>query len=310
MALTMPIMAHKLFYNEPDWRQELKRLDGAYAPSTMKSYRVNVEIFVSWCNARKYEALPVSVETVAEFLEDQAKSCSISTIRVRLYAIRKIHRLLDLPDCTETEEVNLVLRRIRRSKFYRPKQAKALIGDHKTKFIRAQPPTPWGLRDKAIIALGYDILARRSELVSIKTTDIEFRSDGTARAIIRRSKADPFGSGRIAFTSRDTANLLTEWLNWRGENIEYLFCPIYQGKALNRSLNATTIKRVIKKAAKLAGFDEVDVGEFSGHSMRVGAAQDLLCAGYDTAAIMRAGGWKSVEVLTRYLETAEHNVWT
>lgn len=49
--------------------------------------------------------------------------------------------------------------------------------------------------------------------------------------------------------------------------------------------------------------------KFSGHSMRVGAAQDLLCAGYDTAAIMRAGGWKSVDVLARYLEAADHNVW-
>lgn len=294
---------------EPDWRQALKRLDGAYAPSTMKSYRVNVEIFVSWCNARKYQAFPASVETVAEFLADQARTCSISTIKGRFYAIRKVHRLLELPDCTIAEEINLVLRRIRRSKFYRPKQAKALNDGHKIKFISAQPPTPWGIRDKAIIALGYDILARRSELVSIKTTDIEFRSDKTVGVIIRRSKSDPFGSGRIAYTSRETANLLTDWLDWRGENKEYLFCPIYQGKALNRSLNATSIKRVIKKAARLAGYDESDVSQFSGHSMRVGAAQDLLCAGYDTAAIMRAGGWKSIHVLARYLEAAEHNVW-
>lgn len=43
--------------------------------------------------------------------------------------------------------------------------------------------------------------------------------------------------------------------------------------------------------------------------MRVGAAQDLLKGGFYTAAIMRAGGWKSVNVLTRYLEKAEQNVW-
>ena len=51
------------------------------------------------------------------------------------------------------------------------------------------------------------------------------------------------------------------------------------------------------------------VASFSGHSMRVGAAQDLLKRGVDTAAIMRAGGWKSMNVLARYLEMAEHNVW-
>jgi uncharacterized protein YsxB (DUF464 family) len=48
---------------------------------------------------------------------------------------------------------------------------------------------------------------------------------------------------------------------------------------------------------------------FSGHSLRVSAAQDLLCAGFDAVVIMRAGGWKSVNVLDRYLEFAEHNVW-
>ena len=297
---------HPLSY---DWRAELRRLDGAYAPSTMKSYRVNVEKFVSWCDAMGYEAFPASVETLTAYLEDQAKYCAISTIQTGLYAIKKIHRLFDLPDVTRSEDINIVMRRIRRSKYSRPKQAKALTENHKNNFINALPHTEWGLRDKAIIALGYDILARRSELVAIKTADIEFRADGTAKILIRRSKTDQFGGGRIAFTSRETANLLSEWLDWRGEFIEYLFCPIYHGKALNRSLSPTSVKRVIKKAAVLAGFEEEDVAGFSGHSMRVGAAQDLLCAGFDTAAIMRAGGWKSVDVLARYLETAEHNVW-
>jgi integrase/recombinase XerD len=43
--------------------------------------------------------------------------------------------------------------------------------------------------------------------------------------------------------------------------------------------------------------------------MRVGAAQDLLRRGHDTAAIMRAGGWSSINVLSPYLAHAEHNVW-
>lgn len=69
------------------------------------------------------------------------------------------------------------------------------------------------------------------------------------------------------------------------------------------------MKRVIKNGAERAGLDASVVREFSGHSLRVGAAQDLLVKGLDTAAIMRAGGWKSVNVLARYLEKAEHNVW-
>lgn len=85
--------------------------------------------------------------------------------------------------------------------------------------------------------------------------------------------------------------------------------PMDEHLPLDRALNPTTIKRVIKKAAKNAGFSKADVAAFSGHSMRVGAAQDLLCAGHDSIAIMRAGGWKSTNVLARYLELAEYNVW-
>lgn len=297
----------------PDWKQELKRLEGAYAPSTMKSYRVNVEIFVTWCELRQFTAFPASEQTIAGFLEDQSLTCSISTIRQRFYAIRKFHRLLGLEDATHTEEINLVLRRIRRSKASRPKQAKALNRNHRDRFLSEQPDTPWGLRDKAIIALGYDILARRSELVALKTSDVVFREDGTARVTIRRSKADQFGSGRTAFTSHNTATLLKDWLNWHGDATEYLFCPIHQFLPLDRALNPTTIKRVIKKAAKNAaknaGFSKADVAAFSVHSMRVGAAQDLLCAGHDSIAMMRAGGWKSTNVLARYLEHADYNVW-
>lgn len=88
-----------------------------------------------------------------------------------------------------------------------------------------------------------------------------------------------------------------------------MFCPIYQGKVIDRCLETTTVRRVIKEAAQRCGLRADQVASFSGHSMRVGAAQDLLQRGFDTAAIMRAGGWKSVNVLARYLEKAEHNVW-
>lgn len=68
-------------------------------------------------------------------------------------------------------------------------------------------------------------------------------------------------------------------------------------------------KRLIKNTAIREGLATSIVDAFSGHSLRVGAAQDLLRNGYDTAAIMRAGGWKSLATLARYLEKAEHNVW-
>ena len=214
-----------------------------------------------------------------------------------------------LPDPTWDEDINITFRRIRRAKFTRPKQAKGLTRKYLDAFLEVQPDSPLGLRNRAMLSLGYELLTRRSELVALTSQDVAFREDETLHVIIRRSKADPFGEGRIAFTSTKTASLIRDWLDWRGPHITYLFCPIYHGKALERSLSTTSVKSLIKSSAKKAGLDREEIDGFSGHSLRVGAAQDLLCAGYDAAAIMRAGGWKSVNILSRYLEHAEHNVW-
>lgn len=292
-----------------NWRREFDRLEGAYAPSTLKSYISDVSIFVDWCKGVGRQPLPATVETVCAFLEDQARGRFPASVWRRLYAIRKVHRLLRLPDPTWDEDINITLRRVRRSRANRPRQAKGLTREMLARCVAVQPNTPWGLRNRAMISLGYDLLTRRSELVALRCSDIEMRSDGTLRAIIRRSKSDPFGMGRIAFSSRRSARLVEEWLAWRGPNIEPLFCPIYQAKPINRTLGTTSVKDMIKAAVAAAGISTEEVGAYSGHSLRVGAAQDLLCAGFDTAAIMRAGGWKSVNVLGRYLEFAEHNVW-
>lgn len=292
-----------------DWRAEFKRLEGAYAPATMRSYYTDVEIYVAWCQHSGERPFPATVRTVCAFLEAQAPALAPSTVRRRLYAIRKAHRLLDIADPTHHEDINLTLRRVRRAKLNRPKQATGMTRDYLDRFLAVQPDTPWGLRNRAMLSLGYDLLTRRSELIALQTDDLSWRADGTLRVLIRRGKADPFGQGRIAFTSKRSADLINAWLDWRGIAIRPLFCPIYQGKAINRDLSDTTVKRLIKTTAKSAGLDDFVADGFSGHSMRVGAAQDLLCAGHDTVSIMRAGGWKSINVLARYLEHAEHNVW-
>ncbi len=176
-------------------------------------------------------------------------------------------------------------------------------------FLDAQPNTLIGLRNRAMIAIGYELLTRRSELVALRLDDLEFRDDNTIKVIIRRSKADPFGHGRLAFTSSATARLVRDWLEKRAVETEMLFCPVYHGKAIDRAITDMTVRRVLSETAERAGLPPDEAKLFSGHSMRVGAAQDLLCLGYDGIAIMKAGGWKSSQTLLRYIEAAEHNVW-
>jgi site-specific recombinase XerD len=59
----------------------------------------------------------------------------------------------------------------------RPKQAKGLTRKYLDAFLEIQPDTPTGLRNRAMLSLGYELLTRRAELVALKTDDIEFRDD-------------------------------------------------------------------------------------------------------------------------------------
>ena len=305
----MDIMEYCYDTLKPDWRSEFKRLEGAYAPATLRAYYTDVQKFTDYCDVEGLKPFPANADTVCHFIAAQGVGLRPGSVRRCLCAIRKIHLLLRLPDPTADEDVNLAMRRLRRTKLGRPRQAKGITRAHLEQCLAVQPDSPWGLRNRALLSLGYDLLTRRSELVALMTDDIEFRGDGTLRAIIRRGKTDPFGMGRIGFTSRRSAKLVGEWLAWRGGDIVPLFCGIYRGRPINRSLETTKVKLIVKEAVLAAGLPPEEVAAFSSHSLRVGAAQELLRAGFDTAAIMRAGGWKSNNVLARYLEYAEHNVW-
>jgi integrase/recombinase XerD len=292
-----------------DWKSHFKRLEGAYAPATIRGYKADFEAFARWC--ARNEALPIPAErnSITMFMEEEAQIRAMNTIERRLHAIRRVHKLLGLSDPTDDEDVRLAFRKVRRSKLARPKQAKGLTSAYLKRFLEAQPDTLIGLRNRAMLALGYELLTRRSELVALRVEDLEFRSDATIKVIIRRSKADPFGHGRLAFTSKPTAALVKEWLLRRSVDTEVLFCPVYHGKAIDRAITDMTVRRILSETAELAGFPPEEARLFSGHSMRVGAAQDLLCLGYDVIAIMKAGGWKSSQTLLRYIEEAEQNVW-
>jgi len=70
------------------------------------------------------------------------------------------------------------------------------------------------------------------------------------------------------------------------------------------------VNEIIKQAlVRVKRYPRPSDLEVSGHSLPVGAVQDLLIAGYDIAAIMRAGGWLEPSTVARYLRFARHNIW-
>ncbi|WP_457936097.1 site-specific integrase [Mesorhizobium sp. 10J20-29] len=294
---------------ERDWRVQISRLEGAYSPHTLRSYRSDFETFERWCENNGHGFLPATPEIVAAYIASIAPGYATSTIKRKLCGIRKIHRLCRLDNPIDTEDVSIAVRRVRRSKLSRPKQALGLTEDLREIVLQASDTDLVGLRNRAMIAVAYDTLCRRSELVALRVEDMQESARGKPIMLVRRAKNDPFGSGRTASLSTAGLQALRRWLNAAEIHEGPLFRPIYHGSVVPRSLNPYTVARVLKSMAKKAGLDSDAVRQLSGHSMRVGAAQDLMSNGFGMLTIMRAGGWKSINVVARYVENADLHIW-
>ena len=282
----------------------LRTAYGAYSPRTLRGYTADLQCFIEWCRARSCKWLPADADTVADFINSEVKDHCLSTVKRRLCAIAFAHRLADLPVPIGTNNVRLAVRRASRLKPRRPKQVRGLTRTILEKIITACPSTLQGSRDSALISVGYDTLCRSSELAFMEVDHVRFESDGTAIIFIPRSKSDVGGDGRIAYLSPGTALILSRWLEASGLRSGPLFRALHLNRPFDGVLETSSIRRIIKRATRRAGLDNSIARELSGHSMRVGAAQDMMVAGFDALAIMQAGGWKSANVVLRYIEHA------
>jgi integrase len=157
-------------------------------------------------------------------------------------------------------------------------------------------------RERAMLCVAYESLARRGELVALEVKDIEFHPNGTGQALIRRGKTDAEGQGRVAYLSRETVKWLKLWLEHSSVTEGAVFRRLIGQSQVGRPLNPGSIAPIFKRVAQWIGLAERFIGRVSGHSTRVGATQDLAALDIDLAAITQAGGWKSTRMPLQYAE--------
>lgn len=277
---------------------------GAYSLQTVRGYSADLQVFIGWIRVRNRCWLPANPEAIAAFVDDQVEKHCLSTVKRRLCAIAFAHRMRDLPVPTETKVVRMAVRRAARRKPSRPKQVRGLTNAIRAQIVSRCPATLAGLRDSALISVGYDTLCRSSELAAMRVEQVTFDGVGIATVQIPRSKSDVIGKGRVAYLSPETTRLLKRWLAAADLRAGPLFRGLHLNRPSLRPLDTSSIRRLIKRATARAGLEASLATELSGHSMRIGAAQDMMVAGFDALAIMQAGGWKSANVVLRYVENA------
>lgn len=81
-----------------------------------------------------------------------------------------------------------------------------------------------------------------------------------------------------------------------------VFRAVSKAGAIGARLQPPEVARIMKRLGRKAGLPDASVDCMSGHSCRVGMAQDLVAAGADVAGLMQAGRWKSMQMPARYSE--------
>lgn len=289
--------------------QTIERIDGAYAPSTIRAYQANFMRLIDYCESIQAEALPAAPRTVAAFVdklcEDKFQS---ATIRQIVASIASIHTLNNYPNPTQHSEVKIAIKRMHRKIGRFSQQAYGINKELLNEMLEVTDDSLRGLRDRALLLVAYDTMCRRSELVSFMVDDIDIqvidRRHATQSMVIfiEQSKTDQEANGKWLKLSEETASALKAWIRCSGIKDGRLFRGVNMANMITDGLTTGQICKIYKGLARKAEFGEEFVKHVSGHSMRVGAAQDLLLSGATLPMMMAKGRWTKPDTVMRYVE--------
>jgi len=282
-----------------------QKLEGAYADSTIRACQKNMVTYNEFCNVYNYPILPTTTEAVVHFIDHLVdRELSAYYIRRHLTAIAHVHRMTKHYDPSQDPDVKITLRRAFRQRGRFQKQAHPISREILNKILNTLPNNLYGIRDRLLILIAYENLLRRSEIISLYIEDLVpiDHPQYYAKILLRKSKTDPFKEGRWLYLSEETYQAAQAWLELSGLTSGYLFRGMSKGLHMTEQLHGGQVNKILKKRAKQAGLDDDVIKKISGHSIRVGAAQDLCQAGKTLPQIMAKGRWVKTDTLMQYVE--------
>jgi hypothetical protein len=95
---------------------------------------------------------------------------------------------------------------------------------------------------------------------------------------------------------------LKAWLESAAIKEGAIFRRLVGQNRIGERLHADIIADIYKRVAQWIQMPAKQVALVSGHSIRIGATQDLLALNIDLASVMQAGRWKSTQMPMRYGE--------
>src|SRR4051812_35442059 len=221
------------------------------------TYRSAWRQYDAWCVRLGLPALSGDPRLVGMYLTAAAERLAPATLQVHLAAIVTAHRLVGLSLDPGHPSIALLMDGIRRRRGTRPaRQATPISPAMLARMVRAQPATPLGLRNRAILLAGFGGALRRSEIVGLDVGDLEFVDGRGVVLTVRRSQTDQHGAGQaVAVWQSDDPDLcaptaLRRWLEHR--TARHADDPLFVGLRAGGGMTAT---RLSDKAGDRVGRD-------------------------------------------------------
>ena len=304
---------------------EARYVTAARAANTMRGYRSDWAEFTTGCTTTNTTALPAEAAAITGYLTTLAeRGAKVGTMSRRLSAIKFAHTVHDLPDPTTNARVLAVWEGIRRTHTTPPEQAAPLMPPllfavldacpvTRTWTAPGRPPEPdlAGLRDRALLLVGFVTALRRSELAAVDVAHLSDHPNGLVLSITR-SKTNPTGeqaelvvAPHGTHPARSPVTALHAWLAAADVTDGPVFRPVSKGnRPLPRRLHPESINTLVQNAVARAG---INPHPYSAHSLRAGFVTHAHLRGASDRAIAHQTRHRSLATIGTYVRI--HQAW-
>ncbi len=303
--------------------EEVRYVEAARAANTVRGYRSDWADFTTWAADHGVASLPADPAAITGYLTAlAARGLKVGTMSRRLSAITFAHAVHDLPDPTANARVLAVWEGIRRTHTTPPVQATPLMPPQLHDVLDACPTTrSWatrdsepdlaGLRDRALLLVGFVTALRRSELAALDIAHLQEHPQGLVLSIAR-SKTNQTGAHaelvvvpHAGHPHRCPVTALRTWLAAADITDGPVFRPVSKGnRALPRRLHPESVNTLVRKAIRRAG---TDASGYSAHSLRAGFVTHAHLRGATDRAIAHQTRHRSLATLGTYVRI--HTAW-
>ena len=297
-------------------------VEAASSANTRRAYASDWKHFATWCRRQGLEMLPPDPQTVGLYITACAsgaatadrKPNSVSTIERRLSSLTWNYTQRGTPLDRKDRHIATVLAGIRNTHASPPRQKEAVLPEDVIAMLETlDRGTLRGLRDRAMLLIGFAGGLRRSEIVGLdvgrdQTEEgrgwVEILDKGLLVTLRGKTGWREVEIGRGSADATCPVVALQIWLKLARIGHGPLFRRVTgQGKEVGPDrLADQQVARLVKKAALAAGVrGDLSEGDremkFAGHSLRAGLASS---AEVDERYVQKQLGHASAEMTRRY----------